>query len=161
MIQARVRLTFPNTRQFMMETGSGHQLIIDDAVGQTGPKPIELLAGALAGCTAFDVITFLRSKRHQNVTGYEVSVEADQRPAPPQVFTTIHIHHIVTGHGIDPKAVEDGIRLSEDKYCSVGAMVRQSGSEIRTTYSIHDPQEPLSGDVRTVEPAKLEPAAAN
>jgi len=153
MIQARVKLTFPATRQFMMETGSGHRLIVDDSVGQTGPKPIELLAGALAGCTAFDVITFLRSKRHQNVTGYEVSVEAEQRPTPPQVFTTVHIHHSVTGHDIDPQAVEDAIHLSEGKYCSVGAMVQKSGTEIRTTYSIHDPQEPLSGDVRTLEPA--------
>lgn len=153
MIHANVKLTYPATRQFMMETGSGHRLIMDDAVGQTGPKPIELMAGALAGCTAFDVITILRSKKHQNVTGYEVSVEADQRQAPPQVFTTVHIHHSVTGNNIDPVAVEDAIRLSEDKYCSVGAMVQKSGADVRTTYSIHDLQDPLSGEVKTVERA--------
>jgi putative redox protein len=151
MIHARVRLTYPGTRQFMMETGSGHRMIIDDAVGQTGPKPIELMAGALAGCTAFDVITILRNKKHQNVSGYEVTVEADQKQAPPQVFTTVHIHHAVTGLKVDPAAVEDAIRLSEEKYCSVGAMVQKSGAEIRTTYSIHDVQDPLSGEVKTLE----------
>lgn len=141
MIQAKVRLTFPGTRQFMLETGSGHQFIIDDSVGQTGPKPIELVAGALAGCTAFDVVTILRSKKHKDITAYEVSVEAQQRTSPPQVFTDVHIHHRVTGVDIEPQSVEEAIHLSESKYCSVGAMLKQSGATLKTTYSIHSPEE--------------------
>jgi len=137
MIQAKVKLTFPTALQFVVETGSGHKLIIDDLAGHTGPKPIELMAAALAGCTAFDVVTILRKKKHKNVAAYEVSVDAEQKPAPPQVFTNVHIHHSITGDGIDPQSVEDAIKLSETKYCSVGAMVRQSGAEITTTYSIH------------------------
>lgn len=136
MIQAKIKMTFPTRLQFMVETGSGHRLIIDDLVGQTGPKPIELMAAALAGCTAFDVVTILRNKKHKTVTAYEVSVEAEQRPSPPQVFTNVRIHHSITGMEIDPQSVEDAIRLSESKYCSVGAMIRQSGAEITTTYSI-------------------------
>src|SRR5690242_12825906 len=101
MVQARVHWTVPGTRQFVMETGSGHRMIIDDNIGQTGPKPIELLAGALAGCTAFDVITILRGKKHKNVIGYEVSVEAEQNDLPPQVFTEVRIHHCITGSDID------------------------------------------------------------
>ncbi len=72
-IRARVILTQPGavkSRQFVVETGSGHHLIIDDAAGRTGPKPLELVAAALAGCTAFDVITILRGKKRQQVTGY-------------------------------------------------------------------------------------------
>lgn len=138
MLQAKVSSTSTNTRQFIMETGSGHHLIIDDPIGNTGPKPVELVAGALAGCTAFDVITILRSKKHKNVTAYEVSVEADQLQSPPQVFTEIRVHHKITGSDVDPRSVEDAIELSEEKYCSVGAMLRQSGAEIKTTYSIFD-----------------------
>ncbi len=137
MIQAKVKLTFPTALQFVVETGSGHKLIIDDLIGRTGPKPIELMAAALAGCTAFDVVTILRNKKHANVTAYEVSVDAEQRQAPPQVFTSVRIHHSVTGDDIDPQSVEDAIKLSETKYCSVGAMIRESGAEITTTYSIH------------------------
>ena len=137
MIQAKVKLTFANERQFEVETGSGHHLLIDDAIGKTGPKPIELVAAALAGCTAFDVITILRSKKRKTVTAYEVSVAADQAPGPPQVFTSIRVHHAITGIDIDAQAVEDAIHLSESKYCSVGAMLRQSGAEISTTHSIH------------------------
>ena len=140
MIHAKVRFTFANQRQFEVETGSGHRFLIDDAVGQTGPKPIELLAAALAGCTAFDVITILRDKKHKTVNAYEVTVEADQQPMPPQVFIKVRIHHAITGSDIDAQSVEDAIHLSESKYCSVGAMVRQSGAEVATTYSIQPAQ---------------------
>ena len=99
MITAKVELTQPlrQQRQFVAQTGSGHHLLLDDAAGGTGPKPIEMVAAGLAGCTAFDVVTILRQKYHQKVTGYEVRVEADQAERPPQVFTAVRIHHVVTG----------------------------------------------------------------
>jgi putative redox protein len=153
MLQAKVSLTSANTRQFIMETGSGHHLIVDDSIGKTGPKPVELVAGALAGCTAFDVITILRNKKHKNVTGYEVSVEADQAQTPPQVFTHVRVHHKITGTDVDPGSVEDAIALSEEKYCAVAAMLRQSGAEITTTYSIHDGSGVLITSTRDEQPA--------
>jgi putative redox protein len=137
MITANVMLTQPlkANRQFVATTGTDHHLVLDDAAGGTGPKPIELVAVGLAGCTAFDVITVLRQKYHQKVTGYEVRVEADQAERPPQVFTNVRIHHVVTGYEIDPAAIEEAIRLSEEKYCSVGAMVKQTAT-LHTTYEI-------------------------
>ena len=137
MIEAQVTLTQPQRpqRQFVARTGSGHHLLLDDTAGGTGPKPIELVAVALAGCTAFDVITVLRQKFHQQVTGYEVRVEADQAERPPQVFTALRVQHIVTGQDIDRRAVEEAIKLSEEKYCSVGAMLRQAAA-FTTTYEI-------------------------
>jgi putative redox protein len=137
MISAQVQLTQPlrADRQFAATTGSEHHLLLDDAAGGTGPKPIELVAVALAGCTAFDVITVLRQKFHQKVTGYEVQVEADQAERPPQVFTAVRLHHVVTGFDIDPASIEEAIRLSEEKYCSVGAMVKQTAT-FKTTYEI-------------------------
>lgn len=137
MITSKVTLTQPlrADRQFVATSGSEHHMLLDDAAGGTGPKPIELVATALAGCTAFDVITILRQKFHQKVTGYEVRVEADQAERPPQVFTAVRIHHVVTGFEINPAAIEEAIRLSEGKYCSVGAMVKQTAG-LHTTYEI-------------------------
>ena len=137
MITAKVELTQPlkQQRQFVAQTGSGHHVLLDDTAGATGSKPIELVAAGLAGCTAFDVITILRQKYHQKVTGYEVRVEADQAARPPQVFTTIRIHHVVTGFEIDPIAIQEASRLSEEKYCSVGAMLQKSAS-FHTTFEI-------------------------
>lgn len=136
MIEAKVTLTQPGGmhRQFVAQTGGGHCLLLDDKDGATGPKPIELVAAALAGCTAFDVINILRKKR-QRVTAYEVRVEAEQAEQPPAVFTRVRIHHLVTGFEVDAKAVADAIRLSEEKYCSVGAMVHRS-AEFETTFDV-------------------------
>ena len=137
MIAAQVELTqaLKQQRQFVGRTGSGHNLILDDAAGGTGAKPIEMVAVGLAGCTAFDVITILRQKYHQKVTGYQVRVEADQAERPPQIFTSVRIHHIVTGIGIDEGALVEAIRLSEEKYCSVGAMLQESAT-FHTTHEI-------------------------
>ncbi len=137
MVEAQVTLTQPTRlqRQFVARTGTGHHLLLDDATGGTGPKPIELVAAAMAGCTAFDVITVLRQKYNQRVTGYEVRVEAEQAERPPQVFTAVRVRHIVTGHGIDAKAVEEAIKLSESKYCPVEAMLRHTAT-FETTYEI-------------------------
>jgi putative redox protein len=137
MTAAKVELCqpFKQHRQFVAQSGSGHNFLLDDAAGGTGPKPIELVSAGLAGCTAFDVITILRQKYHQKVTGYEVRVEADQAARPPQVFTAVRIHHVITGFEIDAAAVEQAIRLSGEKYCSVGAMVQKTAS-FHTTYEI-------------------------
>ena len=137
MITADVELTqaLRQQRQFIARTGNGHNLILDDSAGGTGAKPIEMVAVALAGCTAFDVITVLRQKYHQKVTGYRVRIEADQAERPPQVFTTVRIHHVVTGVEIDEAALGEAIRLSEEKYCSVGAMVQKTAA-FQTTHEI-------------------------
>jgi putative redox protein len=137
MINAKVQLTQPLRveRQFVGTTGSEHHLLLDDAAGATGPKPIELVALGLAGCTAFDVVTILRQKHHQKITGYEVRVEADQAERPPQVFTAVRIHHVLTGFELDPAAIEQAIHLSEEKYCSVGGMVKKTAT-FTTTYEV-------------------------
>lgn len=137
MLEAKVTLTEPakRRRQFVARTGSGHHLLLDDSAGGSGPKPIELVAVGMAGCTAFDVVTVVREKYHQRVTGYEVRVEVEQAERPPQVFTAVRVHHVVTGHDIDSTAVEEAIKLSESKYCSVEAMLRHTAS-FTTTYEI-------------------------
>lgn len=135
MISGSVTLTQPQgtQKQFVASDNRGHHFLIDDAAGNAGPKPIELIAIGLAGCTAFDVINILRKKR-QEVIGYEVRVDADQRQDPPNVFTKVRIHHVVTGD-VYEEALKDAIHLSESKYCSVSAMLQLS-AEIATTYEI-------------------------
>src|SRR5579884_2101422 len=154
MITAQVELTQPlrQQRQFVAQTGSGHDLLLDDTAGGTGPKPIEMVAVGLAGCTAFDVITVLRQKYHQKVTGYQVRVEADQAERPPQVLTTVRIHHVVTGIQIDEAALVEAIRLSEEKYCSVGAMVQKTAA-FQTTHEIVEESTPW---LHAAEPAGVQ-----
>jgi putative redox protein len=157
MIAAEVKLTQALTqqRQFVARTGSGHHLVLDDTAGGTGAKAIEMVAVGLAGCTGFDVITILRQKYHQKITGYEVRVEAEQAERPPQVFTKIRIHHVVTGIGIDEAALEQAIRLSEDKYCSVGAMLQKTA----TFETTHEIIEDTTSWIHEVEAAGVERAS--
>jgi len=124
----------PEGVRFLAATGSGHTVVMDDAVGRSGPKPMELVAAALGGCTAFDVINIMRKKR-KTVTAYHVSVQADQAEHPPKVFTEVRIHHTLAGTDLDQKSVADAIHLSESKYCSVGAMIGRSVN-IHTTFEI-------------------------
>ena len=141
MISAKVELTqaLSEQRQFVARTGSEHHLLLDDAAGGTGPKPIELVAAGLAGCTAFDVISILRKKR-QKVTGYEIELHAEQNPEPPAFFTRVEIKHKLRGP-IDPEAVKAAIHLSETKYCSVGAMISRT-AKIDTTFEILPEETP-------------------
>ncbi len=69
------------------------------------------------------------------MTDYEVRVEADQATYPPQVFTEIRIDHRLAGIDVAPQAVEDAIRLSEENYCSVGAMLGKP-ARIKSTFNI-------------------------
>ncbi|NPB05177.1 MAG: OsmC family protein [Aquificae bacterium] len=97
------------------------------------PSPVELLLMALAGCTAMDVITILNKKRLE-VKGFEVEVEGRRRSEHPRVFTHIKIRYRFKGD-LPQKAVEQAIRLSMEKYCSVSAMLK-STAEVEWEYEI-------------------------
>ena len=142
MIEGKLRLTMPQGegRQFVAESGSGHAIVVDDASGHTGAKPIELALLALGACTGFDVIGVLRKKR-QIVTGYEIELHAEQNPEPPSYFTRVEIKHRLRGQ-IAPEAVQRAIYLSETKYCAVGAMISKT-AKIEATFEII-PQTPAS-----------------
>lgn len=93
-----------------------------------------VLAG-LAGCTGMDVLAILRKKR-QEVKAFSVRVQGDRREENPKVFTKIHVIYEVAGKGIDVEAVRQAVLLSEEKYCSVAAMLRRASpitSEVRVT----------------------------
>jgi putative redox protein len=99
-----------------------------------GFRPMELMLMGLGGCTAMDVISILRKKR-QDVTGFDILLDAEQAENHPHVFTEITIKYIFRGNQIDPKAVERSIRLSDTKYCPAQAMLARSVS-IKHTYEI-------------------------
>jgi putative redox protein len=109
------------------DTGLTLPLDAESAVGgnNDGFRPLELMGISLAGCTAMDVISILQKKR-QEVTGFEVKVHADRAEEFPKVFTHVTVDYHITGHNVDPVAVERSIELSSTKYCPAQAMLAKA-----------------------------------
>jgi putative redox protein len=76
-------------------------------------------------------------KKRQAVTGLEVSARAERAEECPRVYTTIEVEYVLRGRDIKPKAVEDAIRLSEEKYCSVSIMLGKT-AQITSSYRIEE-----------------------
>ncbi|MER3469242.1 MAG: osmotically inducible protein OsmC [Thermoflexus sp.] len=93
-----------------------------------GPRPMELVLVALAGCTAMDVLSILRKKR-QPLEGFAMEVRGERAAEHPRVYTEIDVLYVVKG-SVDPQAVVRAIELSATKYCSVSAMLRKTASAI-------------------------------
>jgi len=135
--QKRVSLTHTGGSRFVARSGSGHDIVVDNAAGNTGPRPTELLLAALAGCTAMDVVEILAKKR-QVVDGYSVEVTGTQRETAPNVFTDITVVHTVEGN-VETAAVRRSIELSATKYCTVSAQIAAGPARISHRYTIKRP----------------------
>jgi putative redox protein len=96
---------------------------------QPGVSPMDLILVGLAGCTGMDIVDILRKKR-QDVKAFIVKVRGLQAETYPMVYKEIEIIYQIWGDNIDRTAVERAIQLSQDKYCSVSAMLK-SVAEIR------------------------------
>jgi putative redox protein len=101
---------------------------------ETALSPMENVLASLAACNSYHVVTILKKKR-QDFSDYSVEMTADRRDEPPRVFTCIHLKYIIKGNNISKEAVESAIRLSEEKYCSVGGMLKNA-VKITSSYEI-------------------------
>ncbi len=111
---------------------SGHSIVFDaTAAHAEGPSPMEAVLAALCGCTSVDVVSILQKKR-EPILGLVVSATAEQAPAPPRIFTRIHLVYRIAGK-VTKKAAEDAVALSKTKYCSVSLMLEKA---VRIDYSI-------------------------
>lgn len=113
--------------RFEVHTGSGHHLTIDGSVDNggtdAGPRPVELLLVANATCMGMDVVNILQGMR-QPVRGYRLQVSGRRADEHPRVFTEILIEHFLEGEVAEEKLAH-AIQLSEEKYCSVLAMLNK------------------------------------
>ena len=80
---------------------------------------------SLAACSSYDVLTILK-KRREDVKGLKVEAIGHRRQDDyPKIFTKINLHYIIKGSNISSESVEKAIKLSQEKYCSVGAMLEK------------------------------------
>jgi len=121
----KAEIKWVEKRTFLGKSGSGFTLPFGSASGEDGrpgPTAMELVLIGTGGCSAWDVVQILEKGR-QNIEDCVCELEAERADTDPMVFTKIHMHFIVTGHGLNPDKVARAISLSADKYCSASAML--------------------------------------
>jgi putative redox protein len=127
------RTTWIENQRFNGISSSGHSIMVDGDKA-AGNSPMELVLIGLCGCTGYDVVSILQKKR-EPFTSLEVSAQAERAASSPTVYTEIKLIYRVGGK-VSRKAVEDAVRLSKEKYCSVSAMLEKTAkitAEIRYT----------------------------
>ena len=121
--------------KFVATSPSGHAVTVDsDRHSNKAPGPMELVLMALGACTATDVVSILEKKR-QKLEALEVICSGERATEPPTVWTKLEILYRLRGQ-LDDAAVKHAIQLSEDKYCSVAAMLRKTAA-VSWRYEIH------------------------
>lgn len=144
-MKSQVTWTGPGYRM-VGEAGDGPALVLDSKGGtygtHSGLTPMELVLVGLAGCTAMDVVSIM-AKMRQPMTNLQVKVDAENADEHPKVFTKIHITYVAYGSGIDAKSLSKAIELSEERYCSVQAMLKSS-AEVSSSYEIVEAVNPSS-----------------
>ena len=114
-------------QKFLGTSPSGHAVPFDsDRSSNKAPGPMEMLLLALGACTATDIVIILEKKR-QKLESLEVICSGERAAEPPTVWTKLELLYRLHGP-LDDGAVKHAIQLSEDKYCSVAAMLRKTAT---------------------------------
>jgi putative redox protein len=119
------RVNWIGEEKFVATSPSGHAIAVDsDRESNKAPGPMELVLMALGTCTATDVVSILKKKR-QKLESLEVLCSGERAAEPPTVWTKLEIVYRLRGE-LDEGAVKRAIELSEEKYCSVSAMLKKT-----------------------------------
>jgi len=148
------KVTWEKDLIFTGVADSGYRVKMDSkSSAETGVGPVELVAIALAGCTAMDVISILTKKQH-NVIAFDVKVQAARASDYPKVIIQATLEYVVVGHAINEADLIRAIDLSIKKYCPVHAMLKKA-FPIALRYSIFE--EEGRGTQKLVKQGTYEP----
>ena len=125
-----IKVTWKKENVFSAENEAGGKA----ELGGINIRPMQMILASLAGCTGVDVVNILKKKR-VNFKDIEIKVSGKRADTHPKVYTDNHVTYLIWGEGIKEKDVEQAIKLSEDKYCSVSAMLK-STAKIHSDYKI-------------------------
>ena len=133
-----IEVTWKGEQLFQAKNEAGGQAML----GGEHIRPMQMVLVALASCSGIDVVLILNKKR-VNFTDLQIKVSGKRADTHPMVYTDIDITYYIWGEQIKEKDVEQTIKLSEEKYCSVSAMLK-STAIIHSEYKILAPGEAIS-----------------
>ena len=113
--------------QFVATPPSNHAIVLDGSEkaggADTSIHPGELLMVGLAGCTGIDVISILK-KMKVEVDQFEVRVEGEANDKHPKYWKKLNVTYWIKGKDIPEDKLKKAIDLSQEKYCSVSASLK-------------------------------------
>ena len=121
--------------RFVARSGSKHDLVMDNALGDTGMRPTEVILAGLTACAGMDVVSIMIKKR-QAFDSYSVRAKGEQREGHPDVYARIDLVHEIVGPDVDVAQVRRCIELSATRYCPVSAMLSAGEAEIHHRYLV-------------------------
>jgi putative redox protein len=114
-------------QKFLAVSPSGHAVPFDsDRESNKAPGAMEMVLMALGACTATDMVLILEKKR-QKLESLEVLCSGERAAEPPTVWTKLEVLFRLRGT-IDEAAVKHAMSLTEEKYCSVAAMLKKTAA---------------------------------
>ncbi|WP_044641924.1 OsmC family protein [Risungbinella massiliensis] len=132
----KVNVEWKQQMQFESHTPSGHQIIMDASEesggANTGPRPTEILLGAVGTCTGIDIVEILRKMRLP-LERFDLNVSGERAEEHPRKFTQIHLEYHLSGD-LPADKVKRAIELSVEKYCSVSHSL---SAKIHVSYTIN------------------------
>jgi len=123
----RAQVKWIENYKFAGTSNSGKSIIMDgsaDMGGGSAVTPGELVFLALGGCTGIDVVSIL-TKMRVPFRDLKIEIEGEPVDTHPKTYKWIKIIYRIIGVADKDKA-RQAVALSQDKYCSVSAIVRQS-----------------------------------
>jgi putative redox protein len=109
-------------------TSSGGKSIIMDASADMGGgsavTPGELVFLALGGCTGIDVVSIL-NKMRVPFRDLKIDIDGQMLDTHPRTYKWIKVTYRIFGVADKDKA-RQAVSMSQEKYCSVSAIVKQS-----------------------------------
>ena len=104
---------------------------------EAGTRPMELFLISLAGCTGADVASLLKKMRVK-YDKFEILVDSERSEEHPKVYTKIFLKYILWGKDLEAEKekIEKSIDLSQNKYCSISAMIRTANIPLDYSYEL-------------------------
>lgn len=128
---------------FVGRSNSGHWIPMDGPADFNGSdsavRSKELVLIGLGGCTGADVASIL-NKMRENISDFKIDIDAEVAEEHPKVYTKIHLTYKFWGNDLKEENIKKAINLSQDRYCSVSAMLKKA-VEITHSYEINPASE--------------------
>ena len=118
---------------FEAKDANGHMVRMDssdESGGENfGVRPMQMLLMGLGGCSAIDIVMILKKQR-QTIEDFSIKITGEREPGKePSLWQNAKIIFILKGT-IDKEKAERACQLSMDKYCSVAATLKKSGTNL-------------------------------